>query len=183
MTRYATLLHRYDAGSSLPYALIRVFLGLALFVRGWVFIGDQEVLMGLLVGSGLDWFMPALLVHYITLAHLVGGVMLVVGLLTRAAALSQVPILVGAVFFVHGGEGLFAAGQSLELAALVLVLLVVVTVFGAGELSMDYWLRHRRAPVEPAAEAPLTGLPPDGVIRPHGSHHAWDHEVHTPTAG
>ena len=173
------LLNRLDAGRNIPYALIRVFLGFALFIRGWIFIRDQEALMQLIVASGLDWFWPAFLVHYITLAHLVGGVMLVVGLLTRAAAISQLPILVGAVFFVHLQEGLFATGQSLELAALVLFLLAVVSVFGSGELSMDAYLK-RREPVEPAAEPPVTTLPPDGIIKPHGAHHTWDHEVHTP---
>ena len=173
------LLHRLDAGRNIPYALIRVFLGFALFIRGWVFIRDQEALMHLIVESGLDWFWPALLVHYITLAHLVGGLMLVVGLLTRAAAISQLPILIGAVFFVHLQEGLFAAGQSLELAALVLFLLAVVAAFGSGELSMDAYLK-RREHVKPPAEPSSAALPPDGIIKPHGAHHAWDHEAHTP---
>ena len=60
-----------------------------------------------------------------------------VGLFTRVAAFVQIPILVGAVFFVHAQDGLFTQGQSFELAVLVLVLLFVVFVFGAGRYSLD----------------------------------------------
>jgi uncharacterized membrane protein YphA (DoxX/SURF4 family) len=49
-----------------------------------------------------------------------------------------VPILIGAVFFVHRGEGLLTATQSLEFSALVLFLLLVFVVSGAGKLSLDY---------------------------------------------
>jgi uncharacterized membrane protein YphA (DoxX/SURF4 family) len=49
----------------------------------------------------------------------------------------QIPILAGAVFIVHRQDGLFAMGQSLELSALVLFLLVLFVISGAGKLSLD----------------------------------------------
>jgi uncharacterized membrane protein YphA (DoxX/SURF4 family) len=42
------------------------------------------------------------------------------------------------VFIVHRSDGLFAMGQSLEFSALVLFLLFVFLVSGAGRLSVDY---------------------------------------------
>ena len=45
MDHLRALLHRFDAHQNLVYLLIRVFLGFALFIRGWIFIGDQEALM------------------------------------------------------------------------------------------------------------------------------------------
>ncbi len=54
----------------------------------------------------------------------------------RFAAAVRVPILAGAVFFARQ-DGLFALGQSLEFSALVLFLLVVFLVSGAGPLSVD----------------------------------------------
>lgn len=151
MEKLRALLHRFEAHQSLSYFFIRVFLGFALFVRGLIFIGDQETLMSLIVTSGVDWAFPNALIHYITLAHLGGGLMLVFGLLTRAAALSQIPILFGAVFFVHWNEGLFAAGQSLELAVLVLFLLVLVALAGPGELSMDHHFFGKKKALKPQA--------------------------------
>ncbi len=66
--------------------------------------------------------------------------------------MSQIPILFGAVFFVHWQEGLFAAGQSgqsLELAALVLFLLVLVFLAGSGDLSMDHHFFGKKETPEP----------------------------------
>ncbi|CAM3269974.1 DoxX family protein [Rhodothermus bifroesti] len=119
------------------YDLIRMYLGIALFVRGWLFVGDSSRFMALVEGRNLDWFLPMAAVHYVALAHLVGGLMLTAGLLTRLAAWAQVPILFVATFFVHLHEGLLAAGQSLELSALVFFLLLVYGLFGAGPYSLD----------------------------------------------
>ena len=76
------------------------------------------------------------LLHYIALAHLVGGLMLTVGLLTRIAAWAQIPILAGALL-VHRHEGLMSSRQSLEFSALVFFLLVIFALAGTGPLSVD----------------------------------------------
>lgn len=128
------------------FELIRIYLGLALFVRGLLFFlpVGREVLVGFLDTFPIEgWLLPVILGHYIIIAHLCGGLFLAVGLLTRLAAVVQIPILAGAVFFVHVGEGLFAMGQSLELASLVLFLLVIVFIRGPGVWSLDHHLLHR----------------------------------------
>ncbi|MEX2382825.1 MAG: DoxX family protein [Opitutales bacterium] len=130
----------------LLFELIRIYLGIALFVRGLYFFlpAGRELLVGFLDTLGTTgWLSSVLWGHYIILAHLVGGFFLTIGLLTRLAALLQIPILVGAVFFVHIQEGLFTLGQSLELAALVLFLLVIVLVRGPGVWSLDHHLLHK----------------------------------------
>ena len=63
--------------------------------------------------------------------------MLTVGFLTRLAAAAQIPILAGAVFFVHRKDGLFAMGQSLELLGPRAVPPRGFPVSGAGPWSMD----------------------------------------------
>lgn len=74
---------------------------------------------------------------YIAIVHLIGGALLAVGFFTRLAALIQIPILFGAVFFVHLKQGFLQSGQSLELSIMVLFILVIFFLFGAGELSID----------------------------------------------
>ena len=69
---------------------------------------------------------------------------MMMGLLTRLAALVQIPVLTGAVFVVHLREGLASPEQSLELAGLVLFLLLVVFAFGPGKLSLDYYFFGRK---------------------------------------
>ena len=119
---------------------VRIYLGLGLFARGLLLITNTSTgyIVDLLQHSGNSWLLTGLMLHYVMLAHLIGGLLLMIGLLTRIAALIQVPILAGAVFIVHRQDGLFAMGQSLELSALVLFLLVLFTICGAGKLSLDY---------------------------------------------
>lgn len=121
---------------------VRIYLGLGLLARGLLMISNTSP--GYVVdffqraGQAWGWLGTGALMHYVMLAHFIGGLLLMLGFLTRIAAIAQIPILAGAVFFVHRQDGLFALGQSLEFSALVLFLLVVVAVAGAGKLSLDY---------------------------------------------
>lgn len=120
---------------------IRIYLGLGLFARGLLMITNTSpgYFVDFFERAGQSWLGPGILLHYVMVAHFVGGLLLTIGFLTRIAALVQVPILAGAVFFVHRQDGLFAMGQSLEFSALVLFLLVVLTISGAGRLSLDHY--------------------------------------------
>jgi uncharacterized membrane protein YphA (DoxX/SURF4 family) len=119
--------------------IVRIYLGLGLLARGLLLITNTSTgyFIDLLQHSGQNWITTGFVLHYVMLAHFIGGLMLTVGFLTRIAAGVQIPILIGAVFFVHRQDGLFAMGQSLEFSALVLFLLGVFLVSGAGPLSMD----------------------------------------------
>jgi uncharacterized membrane protein YphA (DoxX/SURF4 family) len=119
---------------------VRVYLGLGLFARGLLLITNTSTgyFVDMLQRSGHTWLMTGVLLHYVMLAHFVGGALLALGFFTRIAALVQIPILAGAVFIVHRSDGLFAMGQSLEFSALVLFLLLVFLVSGSGRLSVDY---------------------------------------------
>jgi len=119
---------------------VRIYLGLGLLARGLLLITNTSTgyFIDLLQRTNQPWLLTGLLLHYVMLAHFVGGAMLALGFLTRVAAAVQIPILVGAVFVVHRQDGLFAMGQSLEFSALVLFLLCVIFVSGAGRLSLDY---------------------------------------------
>jgi putative oxidoreductase len=127
---------KLDNHPALGLDVLRIYIGIALFVRGATYIAHPEALVEYMKDSQL-WVMPLVVSHYVVAAHVVGGILLALGLATRAAALAQVPVLTGAVFVVHWREGLLSAGQSLELSALVLALLLVISVFGAGEFSLD----------------------------------------------
>jgi len=128
--------------------LIRIYLGVALFFKGVYFMENRDYLLKMMEDAGGLWFAPAAIAHYIVPAHLVGGFMLALGLLTRVAALAQIPILLGAVFYVHMPK-LSAltqetvGRQNLELSALVLFLTVLVLLHGAGRFSLDYVIGKR----------------------------------------
>ncbi len=119
---------------------IRIYLGLGLFARGLLLITNTSpgYFVDFFERAGQSWLSTGILLHYVMVAHFVGGFMLTIGFLTRIAAAVQIPVLFGAVFFVHRQDGLFAMGQSLEFSALVLLLLVVFMISGAGRLSLDH---------------------------------------------
>ena len=126
------LLEKLEGKQDMAYALIRIFLGLALAIRGFILITNPDS-MSQLVSEEKMYLGYAL----VAIVHLVGGVFLAVGFFARMAALLLTPVLFGAVFVIHAGEGLMTAGQSLELAVLVLFLLIVYTVFGPGPLALQ----------------------------------------------
>lgn len=122
--------------------IVRIYLGIGLFARGILFIAESQGVEALVDLSTFS-IASAAVAHYVTFAHLLGGLMLAAGLLTRLSALIQVPILMGAVFFVHLEQGLLSPNQSLEFSALVLFLLVIVFVFGPGPWSADSYVFER----------------------------------------
>jgi putative oxidoreductase len=142
MERFRRTARWLEANRALAYPVIRVYIGLALFVRGWVFIADSEAAVRLVSPSGSDWLVSLAVIHYVALAHLVGGLMLAAGLFTRVAAAVQLPILIGATFFIHLSQGLVQPDQSFELSALVLFLLLVFLAFGSGPWSVDEYLER-----------------------------------------
>ena len=127
--------------------LVRIYLGIGLVVRGFLFMGQPELLSDSLSRAGDFLASESYLMHLVAFVHVAGGALLALGLLTRIAALIQLPILTVAVFGVHLQEGLADTGQSLEFSALVLFLLVVIFVRGSGPLSLDRFLLERE-PVE-----------------------------------
>jgi uncharacterized membrane protein YphA (DoxX/SURF4 family) len=122
----------FEDHREIAYGLIRIYLGVALFVRGWLFMSDPSALTKLAGAHQVYWWYS-----YIVGAHLVGGFLLAIGYFTRLAALLQIPVLFGAVVLIHLEQGLMTVGQSLELATLILFLLVIYFFFGAGPLSVD----------------------------------------------
>jgi uncharacterized membrane protein YphA (DoxX/SURF4 family) len=156
MSKWQHALSWADSRRELWLDCVRIYLGLGLFARGLLLITNTppQFFVDLLQRADQPWLLTGALLHYVMLAHLVGGALLTVGLLTRLAALIQIPILAGAVFIVHRQDGLFAMGQNLELSALVLFLLVVVVLAGGGRLSLDHsvFAGERHAVKEPVPQ-------------------------------
>lgn len=139
MSTYRDLIDWIDAHQSVALDIIRIYLGIGLFARGVLFVSDPAGL-GALVDLSNFSAVSAGLGAYVTVAHLVGGLLLAAGLLTRIASAIQLPILAGAVVLVHWQDGLLSANQSLEFSALVLFLLGVTFVFGSGRWSADWYV-------------------------------------------
>jgi uncharacterized membrane protein YphA (DoxX/SURF4 family) len=122
------------------FIVLRVALGVCLIAKGIVFISNNSVLEQLIAGSALarnSGWLPIV----ITWANLLGGFLLIIGLLTRWAALLQIPILLGAIVFINAQKGFFSSGSELGLDVVVLLLLIFFLVEGGGPLSLDNYFQ------------------------------------------
>jgi len=138
--------HWVESHMDMVIDLVRIYLGIGLFVKGLYFLMHQEQLRRLLEGPDNFAFAQGALAHYVIPVHLVGGLLLALGLLTRLAALSQIPILLGAVLYVWLPRVLLVEQrQNLEFSALVLFLLALIFVYGAGRISIDYLLTKKES--------------------------------------
>lgn len=134
-----------DASASQPrwLTILRIALGLILFWKGISFIRDasdlQQMLQRMSIGvvdKNTEW-----IAFMITYLNLLGGLFIVVGLFTKTSCVVQIPILIGAVFFVNTSEGLNQSTTELILSAVVLVLLIVFAIIGSGAISADEYFR------------------------------------------
>lgn len=85
-------------------------------------------------------FSTMLMSNYIAFAHILGGALLILGVLTRFACLIQIPILIGALMFVS--SDLYKPFSALILPIFVLLLLILFLVVGNGKLQL---LKFREA--------------------------------------
>ena len=138
------IVHRIDNWNRthpfLLHTILRAILGLVLLQKGISFLSHSEYLKELILQSRFaSWV--TLLASYIVFAHLLGGTLIIVGLLTRVAVVLQLPILIGAILFINPLQGSFAINFELFLSVAVLVLLIYFLIKGPGELSMDAYLK------------------------------------------
>jgi uncharacterized membrane protein YphA (DoxX/SURF4 family) len=133
------LLGRITLPRDAAFEMLRIYLGLGLFVKGVSFAADPDMLARMTTDGWLDpW--TSFIQHYVVMAHTAGGLMLVAGFCTRVAALANLPVLLGAVLFVHKEDGLFSHAQGLEFSVFVLFVLSLLAWHGGGSWSADRYV-------------------------------------------
>jgi putative oxidoreductase len=144
-----------SANRDLVWELVRIYLGFALVIKGFAYMFHHRELAVAMTASGVP-FAGEGFAELVSLLHIAGGLMMTFGILTRLGAAIQIPNLLGAVLFVHLKEGLFTQGGSLEFALLVLFLLSVIVVVGAGRLSIDWFFSPHKESDVPHLREPVT---------------------------
>ena len=123
-----------------PLDLVRVALGVVLFIKGVEFMTNYEQ-MTLMTKPFQGVPGSMMMLHYIVPAHFVGGFLIVIGLLTRWAIIAQLPILIGAILTNFLGE---MNTLNLILATLVFLVSIFFMIYGSGKHSADYYLKMQK---------------------------------------
>ena len=117
--------------------IVRIALGIFLFYKAIVFLNNMSDLISLMSGQlSFGSFVYVLAGHYVVFAHLLGGISLIFGVLTRFACLIQIPVLLGAVFFVRSNGDMLRPYSELGITVLVLLLLIYFLIAGNGPWSV-----------------------------------------------
>lgn len=124
----------------IPLDLLRVALGMFLFMKGISFMSDSEMLVSLFkpmqnMAGGM------IMVHYVAPAHFLGGILIAFGLLTRWTIIAQIPILIGAVLINFVGE---MNTNNLVLAITTLLVCSFFLLYGSGKHSLDYYFKMQK---------------------------------------
>jgi putative oxidoreductase len=115
--------------------IIRIILGIFLCYTGIDFLQNMGKLMGVMpINVKFDSLMNILLGHFVVFAHIVGGILLTIGLFTRFACLIQIPILLAAVILVPL-KGDMMRPYSEFLSVIVLFFLLYFLIVGNGPWS------------------------------------------------
>jgi putative oxidoreductase len=116
---------------------VRIGLGIFLVYKGIDFLNNSGFLISLMSSrSQFSSFSYILAGHYVVFAHIMGGILLIFGVLTRLASAIQIPVLLGAVFFVSTNEEMLAPYSQLFLIIPILILLIYFLIAGNGPLSV-----------------------------------------------
>lgn len=121
-----------------PYGamLLRLILGIVYVMHAYLalVVFGPAGMIAYQVKSGVPF--PEIATWYLILAHGLGGIFLVLGLYTRWAALANVPVMLGAIYFAHLKNGFWAHQNGYEYVLVLLVATVAVAMIGGGALSL-----------------------------------------------
>ena len=126
-----------NAHTNFATDLLRILFSIFIFYKGVLFLEETEYLYNILkpVNAEGTYFV---LVHYVALSHLCGGIFIAMGLMTRISSLLQLPILAGAILI--NFVGVMNTANLFE-ACIGFSLCVFFLFYGSGKHSVDYNLR------------------------------------------
>jgi putative oxidoreductase len=130
----------YDALHGVSYPMMRIVTGALLLPHGsqklfGLFGGDINQTAAFFAKVGIE---PALPLSYVTgCIEFFGGLLLVLGLLTRIAAASVVAIMAVAILSVHLAHGYFWTSLGFEYPLMWALFALAIFIHGGGKFSLD----------------------------------------------
>jgi putative oxidoreductase len=144
-TEFSQSRHLNSASNPVWMDGLRVLLGLFLLVKGLLFLEHTSDVFNIFSSSqSLVSMQKATLLTSLT--HIIGGLMIALGCLTRFAILCQLPILLIATLIVNTQRGVHLENTELWLSVLVTGLLVFFMIVGPGRYSIDHQVFRQKKP-------------------------------------
>jgi putative oxidoreductase len=120
--------------------ILRIVLGAFLLFKGGYFITHSGEFVEV-IGPVSNFLGGQFPLHYIASAHIMGGILIAFGLLTRWCIIAELPILIGAFVVNFVGE---MNTQNLILSFLTLCVCVFFLFYGSGKNSADYYFKMQK---------------------------------------
>ena len=138
------LLHKIDVWSEKHHPLwldfFRVLLGTVLVWQAIYFIVNKSAIVQIVDQYGFGFYTMTA-VHAIIGIHLVGGILIFFGLLTRFASAIQLPVLLCNIIFIVIPNGFMSIKSEAELTLIVFALVILFLFEGSGHYSLDNYLK------------------------------------------
>jgi putative oxidoreductase len=130
-------LTRTAAARDLVLLLSRIGLGIVFIAHGWQKFRTNGLDATAAMFDQMGVPAPTLSAYYATGIELLGGIALILGVLTPVVGALLALDMVGALAFVHLSNGIFAADGGWELVGVLGLLSLTLAVVGAGRVSLD----------------------------------------------
>ncbi|MEU8249817.1 DoxX family protein [Nonomuraea sp. NPDC048916] len=145
----------------------RVTIGVIFVAHGWQkWQGGLGATTQAFAQSGVP--LPQLAAGFASVAEIVGGVLLILGLFVRLSALVLLIVSLGALIFVHAPKGMFVQEGGWELVGSLAAICLLFLVLGGGRLGLDslFGGLHRRRAARQVAAGETTGRTPPPTTGP-----------------
>jgi putative oxidoreductase len=124
--------------ATLALAILRVVLGFIFAVHGWQKYNDIGI-AGMQAGFGQMGVPNAeVFAVLVIVLELVGGVLLILGFLSRPIAALLAVEMIGALVLVHAPNGFFVNENGYELVLILAAAALTIALAGPGRFSLDY---------------------------------------------
>lgn len=130
---------------SLFLLLLRLYWGGSFMFAGWGKLMDIHPVVQFFTSLNIPF--PHVSAYLVSLVELIGGICLILGLGSRLAALALVVVMLGAIYTTndHLAEKIVNDTTSFitQLPFVYLLVSLVIFIFGAGKISLDYLYEKR----------------------------------------
>ncbi len=126
----------------LPLLFIRLLLAYGFFKPATMKIKDFDAIA--VWFASMNYPFPKVNAYLAGITEMAGVFLLILGIGTRIISIQLMIVMIVAIFTVHFGNGFSAGDNGFEIPLYYLLMLLTLTVYGSGKISLEYLLRKKK---------------------------------------